>query len=171
MVGMVALILLLNSGGRLWWRFVSQATWDNAPDKSGCLTQSTGWTCSPAVATMLLHHYGVTTSEGEMAYLANTSYLGTDVPAIPQAITTKVRPNRLVAHISNADSDGCLDQQGPFLACVTIPGIGNHAVFVLRITPDIIALIDPRLGLRQKLLRTEIEPHWENKIVYLEIAQ
>jgi len=171
LIGLVFLIMVLNSGGRLWWRFVSQATWENAPDKNGCLTQSTGWTCSPAVASMLLHHYGISTSEGEMAYLANTSYLGTDVQAIAQAMTTKGQANLLIAQVLRADYDGSLKQPGPFLACVWIPGIGSHAVLVLSINPEGVELIDPRFGQRQKMARAEIERQWENKIVYLEIAK
>ena len=170
LAGLVALIVVLNSGGRLWWRFVSQATWDNAPDARGCLTQSTGWTCSPAVAAMLLHHHGISTTEGEMAYLANTSYLGTDVQAIAQAMTAKGASQRLVAQIRHADYDSCLQQTGPFLACVTIPGIGGHAVFVLRMSPEEIELIDPRIGQRQKIARAQIEPQWDGKIVYLQVA-
>jgi hypothetical protein len=171
LVGLVVLIMVLNSGGRLWWRFVGQATWENTPDKNGCLTQSTGWTCSPAVASMLLHHYGISSSEGEMAYLANTSYLGTDVEAIAQAMTTKGQANRLVAQVLRADYDGALKQSAPFLACVRIPGIGSHAVLVLSINPEGVELIDPRFGLRQKMARPEIERQWENKIVYLEITE
>lgn len=167
LVGLVALIIVLHNGGRLWWRFVSTGSWDNVPDQTGCLLQTTGWTCSPAVATMLLHHHGISTSEGEMAYLANTSYLGTDVQSIAQALTAKGEPKNLVAHIHYGDYDSCLQQSRPFLACVTIPGIGGHAVFVLHIGAEDIELVDPRFGVRQKLPRADIEPRWDGKIVSL----
>lgn len=171
MVGLVVLILVLNSGGRLWWRTFSQATWDNAPDAAGCLKQTTGRTCSPAVATMLLRHHGVNTTEGEMAYLANTSYLGTDVRSIARAMTKKAAPNELAAHVVNADYDECLQQRAPFLACIKVPRLGSHAVFVLRMTPDTVELVDPRFGERQKLTRSDIEPQWQRKIVVVEHAK
>jgi Peptidase C39 family len=169
MAGLVAGIIVLGTGGRLWWRLVSEATWQNTPNVDGCLTQSTGWTCSPATATMLLHHYGIAASEGEMAYLANTSYLGTDARSIAHALTLKGRPHGLRAQVVLADYETCLGQPKPFLACVRVPGIGGHAVLVRRINAESIDLIDPRFGHRQTLLRAEIEPHWEGRIVYLEV--
>jgi len=168
LVGLIAVIVVLTSGGRLWWRMVDQTTWHNTPDARGCLTQTTGWTCAPATATMLLHHYGVRTSEGEMAYLANTSYLGTDVRSIAEAMTRKGRSHGLLARVAFADYEACSRQPGPFLACVWVPGLGGHAVLVFRVNPDDIELIDPRFGHRQTLARAEIEPRWEGRIVYLE---
>ncbi len=41
-------------------------------------------------AAMLLHCYGVRTSEGEMAYLANTSLFGTDARSIRPALNAKL---------------------------------------------------------------------------------
>jgi ABC-type bacteriocin/lantibiotic exporter with double-glycine peptidase domain len=116
---------------------------------------------------MLLHHYGVQTSEGEMAYLANTSYLGTDVRSIARALTLKGRSHGLLAQVALADYEACLRQTAPFLACVRVPGIGSHAVLVLRVNPDRVELIDPRFGHRQTLVRAEIEPQWEGRIVRL----
>lgn len=77
----------------------------------------------------------------------------------------------MVAQVVTADYDAAMKQQGPFLACVTIPGIGSHAVLVLNMNADGVELIDPRFGQRQKLSRAEIERQWEGKIVYLEIAR
>ena len=41
----------------------------------------------------------------------------------------------------------------------------------LLFNPEGVELIDPRFGQRQKMARAEIEPQWENRIVYLEIAE
>jgi hypothetical protein len=169
MVGLVALIIVLDSGGRLWWRLISQATWHNTPNADGCLTQTTGWTCSPATATMLLHHHGIVASEGEMAYLANTSYLGTDIRSIAHALTLKGRSHGFLAHVLVADYDACMRQTTPFLACVRVPGLGSHAVLVLRVKSDSVELVDPRFGHRQTLARAEIEPQWEGRIVHLQV--
>jgi ABC-type bacteriocin/lantibiotic exporter with double-glycine peptidase domain len=86
-------------------------------------------------------------------------------------MTTKGQANRLVARVLKADYGESLNQPGPFLACVWIPGIGSHAVLVLSINAEGVEVIDPRFGQRQKLARTEIERQWENKIVYLEPAR
>jgi hypothetical protein len=166
MAGLVGLIVVLSSGGRLWWRTVSTAAWQNAPDAKGCLTQSSGWTCAPAAAAMLLHQHGIAASEGEMAYLAGTSYLGTDVPSIARSLALKSEL-RLSAQIKNADYDACREMTNPFYASVHVPGIGGHAVLVLRVFADEVELIDPRFGRREKIARAEIEPHWQGKIVYL----
>ena len=165
-VGLVFLIVLLNSGGRLWWRFVNTTAWQNLPDATGCLKQSSGWTCSPAVAAMLLHHYAIETSEGEMAYLAGTNYLGTDAPSIAHAIMAKAAPT-LAAHIADNSYEACIHRADPFLACVHVPGLGGHAVLVLEVHPDNVELIDPRFGYRQRIHRIEFEQQWQGKMVFL----
>ncbi len=166
MVGLVVVIVMLDSGGRLWWRFAAESTWQNVPDAAGCLKQSSAWTCSPATAAMLLHHYGIEASEGEMAYLAGTNYLGTDAPSIAHALSAKAAP-KFVAHVADATYDACIGRTEPFLACIHLPGLGGHAVLALRVHLEHIELIDPRFGHRQRLNRTEIETQWQGKIVYL----
>ncbi len=168
--GLVALIVVLNSGGRLWWRTINTAAWENAPDAVGCLRQSSGWTCSPAAATMLLHHHGIATTEGEMAYLAGTSYLGTDVPSIADALKAKAAP-KFVVRVIKADYDACIQITGPFLACIDVPGLGGHAVLVLRVGPDSLELVDPRFGQPQTIARADMEPQWQGKIVRLKAAE
>lgn len=167
MVGLIGLIIVLNAGGRLWWRSVSTAAWQNAPDAAGCLTQSSGWTCAPATAAMLLHHYGIPATEGEMAYRAGTSYLGTDVPSIVRALEEKAAPN-LVARGMRADYDACRQRTSPFYACIDVPGLGGHAILVLSVRADEVELIDPRFGRRQTVPRAEMEPTWQGRIVFLE---
>jgi ABC-type bacteriocin/lantibiotic exporter with double-glycine peptidase domain len=165
---LAALIILLTTGGRLWWRLVSETPWHNTPDSSGGLKQSTGWTCSPAVAAMLLHHHGVATSEGEMAYLANTSYLGTDVRSIAWAISEKGRPHGLTAHVEGADYASCLARPTPFLAWIHVPGLGGHAICIVHAGADTVDVIDPRFGHRQKLERAQVQPIWDNRIVVVQ---
>jgi hypothetical protein len=170
LVGVVFLIMVLTTGGRLWWRAISRASWDNTPSADGCLMQSSGWTCSPATAAMLLHQHGIVTSEGEMAYLAGTSYLGTDVRSIASALRTKARPHHLTAHVMHGDAELCLRRPGPFLACIRVPQLGGHAVLVLRATDAEVELIDPRFGQREKVVRSQIEKQWDGKITYLKRA-
>lgn len=171
LVALVGMIQILNSGGRLWWRFVSETAWHNAPAADGTLQQTSGWTCSPAVAAMLLHHYGVNTTEGEMAYLANTNYLGTDAPSIAHAMSIKGQSHNLNVKIANADYDACLERKEPFLACIHVPRLGGHAILVLKMTKNDLEMVDPRYGHRQRMPRAEIEPQWQNKIVFIEVTR
>src|SRR5262249_4996096 len=62
----------------LWWRWGDPVVWTNAVDERGGLVQSSGKPCGPAATAMFLHHYGISSSEGEIAYLAHTSLFGTD---------------------------------------------------------------------------------------------
>jgi hypothetical protein len=169
LAGLTLLILVLHSSGRLWWRFVSELSWRNAPDSGGALTQTTGWTCSPAAAVMLLHHHGVATTEGEMAYLARTSCFGTDARSIGWALSRKAAP-QYVARLERSNYASCIGT-GPCLACIHLPGLGGHAVFILRAGDDNVDLIDPRFGQRQKVPRATIEAQWDNAVVYLAKAE
>ena len=63
-VSLVSVILLLQGGGRLIWRFGFAEMWEHTADARGHMQQSTGITCGPAAGVMLLHHHGVTASEG-----------------------------------------------------------------------------------------------------------
>jgi hypothetical protein len=63
-------LIALQSGACLWWRLVRPELWERRADAGGGLQQATGWTCYPAAAVMLLHHYGIAAGEGEMAYSA-----------------------------------------------------------------------------------------------------
>src|SRR5581483_11626133 len=84
------LVFLNESAGRLWWRFAADSLWANRPDANGCLTQTTGLTCASAANAMLLRHLGVTASEGELAYLSNTSLLGTTALDMADALRLKL---------------------------------------------------------------------------------
>jgi hypothetical protein len=87
-------LIVLQSGACLWWRLVRPELWERRADARGGLQQATGWTCYPAAAVMLLHHYGIAAGEGEMAYSANTSLWGTDHHAMARALTAGI-PGRL----------------------------------------------------------------------------
>src|SRR6476646_10548800 len=85
------LLITIEASASLWWRWVDPNAWTNTVDQNGLLTQSSGKTCGPASGVMLLHHYGVGTSEGEMAYLSRTSWFGTDCYDLSRAIQDKVK--------------------------------------------------------------------------------
>src|SRR5205823_4407020 len=94
--------------------------WGNRPDGNGLLSQRTGWTCSPAAAAMLLHRHGLAGSEGELAYLAGTGILGTDLYSITDALnaTFQAHGKNLCARIEVAGYDTWVERGEPFMASV-----------------------------------------------------
>jgi hypothetical protein len=169
-VGLAAVFLLLNGSGRLWWRFLAEREWANGPGKDGSLAQTTGWTCAPTAAAMLLHAHGISATEGEMAYLAGTSWMGTDLYATAEALDRKAAPSGLRARVERTDFETCLARGVPFVVTVRLPGIGGHALFVERIDARGVEVIDPIRGRRQVLPRERFESLWEGRIVFLSPA-
>lgn len=164
LVAIAGLLILASGSGRLVWRLLGKEMWHHGVNQDGCLTQTTGLTCSPAAAVMLLDRYGIRTSEGEMAYLARTSPVGgTDSYAMAHALALKVRSRGWTARVRKADYDACLRRGSPFIAHVAMPGVGRHALFVERLTPDHAEIIDPRLGRPDQIDRKTFESWWDGR--------
>lgn len=157
-------IIFLTSGP-LQVRFFWKETWSRFPDPEGCLMQSTAISCSPTSATMLLSHYGIAASEGEMAYLAGTSVTGTDQYAMARALSIKVRSRGWTARVEKTGWDACVASGIAFMAHTYIPRVGGHAIFVERLTPDHAAVIDPRTGSRSDIARDQFESWWNGRII------
>jgi hypothetical protein len=165
--GLVGLVMLTESAGRLWWRFMAPATWNNVPNANGCITQTTGSTCSSAATAMLLHHHGIRASEGELAYLSNTSLLGTTSLDMADALRAQLETGwfrqtgwfRPV--VERIPYDKLVSKHWAFVADVDLPNIGGHAVFVRLATAQVVELVDPRDGTLQQMPRREFERIWE----------
>ena len=157
-------LLLIESGGALWWRFLHPDLWGNFPNVHGHLQQSDGATCSPTAAAMLLHHYGIQASEGEMAYLAGTSLFGSDAFGMARALDLKVRPHNGWALAELADYVQCVRRGEPFLAHIQGFGIG-HAVLVKQALEGEVLLVDPITGKEQKMPRKDFEQGWNHTVV------
>jgi hypothetical protein len=161
-------LLVLEGSGRLWWRFFASSLWERTVDSQGLLRQSNGLTCSPVAGVLLLHHYGIETSEGEMAYLANTSVFGTDAYGLAEALEEMGRERGLHGDILRIDYEGIIQRGGPFVAHLRKPDIGGHAVLVERIEPDYVEIIDPLDGLRTKTTRADFVKMWDGTAIGLE---
>jgi hypothetical protein len=157
-------LLAIEGSGPLWWRFGAPELWQNVPDSEGGMRQSSGLTCSPTAAAMLLHRYGIPASEGEMAYLAGTSLFGSDAPAMARALDAKVRPLGRRAHAGHADYDDCVRRGEPFLAHVQGRTTG-HAVLVERMSEDGVQIVDPADGQPRPMPRAEFEQLWDGTVV------
>lgn len=165
--GIASILLLIEGSGRLYWRFAAPAAWVRFADDSGQLRQSTGMTCEPTAAVMLLHATGVSASEGEMAYRSGTSLFGTDANSVAAAISDKVAPLGLRAEAKRRSYDEATSLHRPAVVHIYPPGGGGHAVFVEQFWPMGVILIDPADGQRYALRREEFEQIWDGTTVTL----
>lgn len=140
--------------------------WEKTADAKGYVQQSSGLTCSPAAAVMLLHHYAIPASEGEMAYLAGTSFFGTDALGMARALTWKTAARGWHAEVVTPDFASCL-KLTPFIAHVHLPNIGGHALLVDKADSDYVHVIDPLDGQRRKMAREEFEAVWLGIMIHI----
>jgi hypothetical protein len=159
-------LLLIETSGRLWWRFCAAQAWQRSADAEGCLQQSSGLTCSPAAAVMLLHRHGISSTEGEMAYLAGTSLFGTDAHSMTRALRWKAQPHGWQAEVRQTDYEACVRQTAPFVAHVTRPSLG-HALLVEKMSADQVEVLDPLDGRRRKMSRADFEQVWDGTAIQL----
>lgn len=117
---------------------------------------------------MLLQHYGIVASEGEMAYLANSSLLGTDAWSMVRALSRKAAPYGLRARHRHPESLVDLgDRPAPFVAHIFWRTGYGHAVFVEHIAAEGVVIIDPLDGQRSELSLEQFERAWDGTAIYL----
>jgi hypothetical protein len=165
---LVFLLLIALSSGSLGWHYFGQRLRANYPDASGALQQTTGITCAPATASMLLYRSGIRISEGELAELAGTSPLrGTAPYALARAVDGVVRRRGLRAYIQRVDYAGAVHLAHPFVAFVNEPGVGGHALCVLSADPRQARTIDPLSGSQETIPREEFVAEWDPVIIWV----
>jgi hypothetical protein len=160
-------LIAVEASGRLWFRYRESALWERYPDREGILQQSSGASCSPTAAAMLLHRLGMSASEGEMAYLAGTSLFGTDAPSIARALQLKMEGEGWRVLARHLSYDECTRLGVPFIAHVAGSSSG-HALLVERAVADHVQIVDPAEGKRIWMLRAEFEKIWDGTAIYLE---
>jgi hypothetical protein len=163
----VGAVIVLQTGACLWWRWCVPELWQRSADSRGGARQSTGWTCYPAAGVMLLHRHGIAATEGEMAYLANTTLWGTEDHAMARALTIKGRAGGWRAEVEATDYEACVRHGGPFIASVISLNIGPHVIFVKRARQDHLEVIDPLDGVERKRPRAAFERVWTGRTVRL----
>ena len=108
--------------------------------------QSTGYTCAPACAVTLLKHFGIASTEKEMAELSHTGPGGTEVVPQVRGITKKVSEKGLMADILSTDWAGLKQLRTPFIVDIKwSPGI-DHVLVVFKVEADSISIADPLSG-------------------------
>ncbi len=170
LVGLAGCLLLIEGSGSLWWRFCAPFMWQNSPSENGGMRQTSALTCSPTAAAILLHHYGIPASEGEMAYLAGTSLFGSDAPAMARALNAKIRPLGYEAHADHTTYEECLQRGRPFIAHVKGQNTG-HALLVFGIADDVVQIFDPALGEAGEFARADFERIWDGTTIWIDRAK
>jgi hypothetical protein len=171
LMGATALVFLLLtalSSGSLGWHYFGRRLRANFPDASDALQQTTGITCAPAAASMLLYRAGIRISEGELAELAGTTILqGTAPYALARAVDQVARVHGMRGSIQRVDYARAVRLARPFIAFVDEPGIGGHAFCVLKADPQQVQTIDPLSGSPETISREEFVTEWDPVIVWI----
>jgi ABC-type bacteriocin/lantibiotic exporter with double-glycine peptidase domain len=124
-------------------------------------------TCVPAATAMLLNQAGVEATEGELAYLSDTSLFGTTLHGMRETIDLKIGALGLRSRVETLDYDQARRLQAPFVGHCTTFGIKGHAVYVERLDEETAWLIDPLVGHRQRLPRREFNKMWTGRSLWL----
>ncbi|QJW98809.1 cysteine peptidase family C39 domain-containing protein [Frigoriglobus tundricola] len=164
LAGVALVVIGIEGSGRLWWRS-APGTWDRTVGPLGTLVQSSSVTCAPTAAAMLLHRVGIVAGEGEMAYHAGTSPIGSEPAGVIRALEAKAEPHGWRVAARRTTYDECIGS-GPFLAHVR-EGFLGHALTVIAVTPEGVEVLDPADGLRHAIPRPRFESDWDGVAVHL----
>ena len=160
-------LVFIEASGTLWWRFFAAEAWEKYPDEHGFLKQSTGRTCSPAAAAMLLHLHGIRASEGELAYLSGTTLFGTDGFRMRRALERKVAAHQLRASLKQTNYSAMEQENKPFLAHLH-GSYGGHAVVVLELQRESVRVLDPAFGKEKVMSGRQFDGEWDDTAILIE---
>jgi hypothetical protein len=179
-LGMMPIALIaVEAGGSLWFRFGDTGPWHNRPTgEMGRMNQTTKTTCLPASAAMLLSRYGLVDahrddceySEGELAYLANTSFFGTDGHMMARVITKKIQIHRprVEAKMMRSNFDEMCDRGKAFIAEVQLEKVGKHAVLVYKISKIEVHYFDPLDPFPVEMKSSIFDKIWTGSVIVIE---
>jgi hypothetical protein len=164
LAGVATVVIGIDASGRLWWRY-SPKVWDRTAGADGLLAQSDAVTCAPTAAVMLLHAAGIEAGEGEMAYLAGTSPIGSEPAGVVRALEARAGPHGWRVDARPVPYSECVGG-GPFLAHVR-EGFLGHALTVVAVGPDRVDVFDPAYGRPRSIPRGPFEAAWDGVAVRL----
>jgi hypothetical protein len=166
---LVFLLLAALGSGSLIWHYGGQRLRANYPDARGMLQQTTGITCAPAAASMMLYQSGIRVSEGELAERAGTNPLqGTAPYALARAVDCVARRNGKRGCVRRVDYAQVSLLGRPFVAFMNRPGVGGHALCVLKVDEEQVRVIDPLSGSPDTITREEFVAEWDPVIVWVD---
>lgn len=151
----------------LYWHYFGQRLRANYPDKDGNLQQTTGFTCAPTAAAMLLSQYGFHVSEGVLAERSGTNpVIGTNEFSLARALES-VTANGLAAQAGHLSYHQALALNRPFVAYVLVPSIGGHAVVVNVLHADSVSILDPLSGGQERLSVQDFKEEWKGTAIWM----
>jgi hypothetical protein len=138
-------------------------------NQEGICLQSTGYSCAPAAAAMILHRYGVEATENEMAQLCvtrggGTRMSGTSDAGILRGLRLKLR-DRGTPVITTPEYDRI---PVPCLVPIQLTPTLGHCILVARVEPDRVLVIDPVYG-RGTIPRVQFERAWQKSAIHVEV--
>jgi len=136
--------------------------------ENGVCLQSSGYSCAPASAAMLLHLYGVKASEDEMARLCvtrrgSTVTSGTSESGLLRGLRLKLE-DRAIPKISTPAYEQI---PTPSLVTIQVGPRTGHSILVSAVEPGQVRVLDPRYG-PGVLPRAQFEKVWQKSAIYVE---
>lgn len=137
-------------------------------DAKGICHQTSGYSCSPASAVMLLHYAGISATEREMAELCvtrcgNSTVAGTSDSGAMRGLRLKMA-GRGRPVISTPRYD---ELRAPAMVAIRIHDRMSHSIVVVKVGPDEVKVIDPLYG-RGTIPRIQFERDWKGIAINLE---
>ncbi|MBI3923690.1 MAG: hypothetical protein HY318_19880 [Armatimonadetes bacterium] len=169
LASIVTLVLVLVGGSSLFWRAWGMKALSRKPGPDGILKQSTAFTCAPAAAAMMLHCYGIEASEGEMAYYGRTNLLlGTSLYGVARGLRNRYRYTGFFPTYEHTSLRRASEVRLPFVAALSLPETGPHAVLVVEYHPSEVVVVDPYLGKHRRLSTREFANAFLGDIVSIQ---
>jgi ABC-type bacteriocin/lantibiotic exporter with double-glycine peptidase domain len=150
--------VVIDNMAALRWRLAhanpDDAVWSNRCDDDGVLAQRTGATCAPASGAMLLYRYGISVSEGAIAYRAGTSAFGTDEYELADGIQSMLGGTAGRAEATHETAEEVIAGGAPCIVYIDTP-LGCHAVLLEAVVNGQLDLVDPLGGVRETISSEE----------------
>jgi hypothetical protein len=151
-------VVVIDNMAALRWRLAhanpDDAVWSNRCDDDGVLAQRTGATCAPASGAMLLYRYGISVSEGAIAYRAGTSAFGTDEYELADGIQSMLGGTAGRAEATHETAEEVIAGGAPCIVYIDTP-LGCHAVLLEAVVNGQLDLVDPLGGVRETISSEE----------------
>ncbi len=136
-----------------------------SPD--GVCMQSTDYTCVAASMVTLLHAWGITATETEMARLSRTDTSGTtDIRALA-GLQHKLNGSNLAAHYDAFAYDDLMRTPMPCIASIDWGYTANHMVAIMKITEKEVTLGDPLESIKQ-IPKSEFLRKWNGRAIFIQ---
>lgn len=138
-------------------------------NQEGVCIQSTGYSCAPAAAAMILHRYGIPATENEMAQLCVTRGGGTRMSGTSDAGILRGLRHKLQARGTPVITTPQYERiPVPSLVPIQLTPRLGHCILVAAVEPDHVSVIDPVYG-HGTIPRVQFERAWQKSAIHVEV--